>query len=79
MSNEKIDYAALWLLETVIACGIDHPSVYMGGPSANSRKKAKLIVGSIIEDFDLSPTEEGQNRIATVKTWLNPDGTRKDD
>lgn len=32
------------ILERMIASKIDHPSVYMGGPSVNSRKKAVKII-----------------------------------
>ena len=32
------------LVQRVIASCIDHPSVYMGGPSRNSMRKAETIV-----------------------------------
>jgi len=57
-----MDDAAKYLLRQRIASILDHPSVYMGGPSQQSLRKAIRI----IEALDEPPTPE---EIDQVKTW----------
>lgn len=44
------------LIQHVIASILDHPSVYMGGPSQNSLRKADRIVKFLVESKRLVPT-----------------------
>jgi len=57
-----MDDAAKYLLRQRIASIIDFPSVYMGGPSAQSVRKAIKI----IEALSSAPTPD---EIEQVKTW----------
>lgn len=43
-------------LKTRIACSLDYPSVYMDGPSPQSRKRAERIF-EILEDVGIAPPE----------------------
>ena len=44
------------LIQRLIAAIIDHPSVYMGGPSRNSMRKAENIIESLERGKRLVPT-----------------------
>lgn len=57
-----MDDAAKYLLRQRIASIIDFPSVYMGGPSQQSVRKAIKI----IEALEHAPTPD---EIEQVKTW----------
>lgn len=57
-----MDDAAKYLLRQRIASIIDHPSVYMSGPSQQSLRKAIRI----IEALETPPTQE---EIEQVKKW----------
>ena len=46
----------LTLVTRVIAGQLDYPSVYMGGPSPGNIKRAKNIVGYLVESKRLVPT-----------------------
>lgn len=53
---------------TIIASMLDHPSVYMGGPSQNSLRKAKKIVDYLIESkrwIDSQCTHESYQNFKT--------------
>ena len=40
-------------VERHIGCILDHPSVFIGGASKQSLRKAKAIVDYLIENFDI--------------------------
>ena len=44
------------LVQRVIAACIDHPSVYMGGPSRDSMRKADKIIAYLVRSKRLVPT-----------------------
>lgn len=60
--DEPMDDAEKYLLRQRIAAILDHPSVYMGGPSQQSIRKAIKI----IEALDDEPMPEEVER---VKSW----------
>jgi len=57
-----MDDAAKYILRQRIASILDHPSVYMGGPSHQSVQKAIII----IRELEDAPTRE---EIEIVKSW----------
>jgi len=57
-----VDDAAKYILRQRIASIIDHPSVYMGGPSRQSLLKAIKIIEALAQ----TPTPE---EIEQVKSW----------
>lgn len=65
-----MDDAEKYLLRQAIAAAIDHPSVYMGGPSPNSVRKAIKIVEMLTDEYDIKPKPE---RLAAdaerVRSW----------
>jgi hypothetical protein len=45
-------------VEHIIASSLDHPSVYMGGPSENSRRKARRIVEALASEGYVIATKD---------------------
>ena len=58
-----MDDAAKYILRQRIASILDHPSVYMGGPSQQSVRKAIKIIQALGDD---QPTPD---EIDLVKSW----------
>ena len=75
-----MDYAEKYLIKSMIASSLDYPSVYMGGPSLGSIRKAEKIVDNLLYEYDITPKDKDkhQSDVELVKSWLNEDGTRKD-
>jgi hypothetical protein len=67
-----VDYADEYIMQQTIAGMLDHPSVFMGGPSAQSILKAKLIVSLLLQGYDVKPRDEAQRYAETARTWLKP-------
>lgn len=68
-----MDYADKYIMRQGIASALDHPSVYMGGPSMQARRKAERIIALLLADYDITPKERPQNDAVTARTWLSPD------
>lgn len=73
-----LDYADLYALESKIAAFLDGNSVYMGGPSQGSRRRAKELMRRLFTEYDVIPKGYALEVAARVRTWMNPDGSRKD-
>lgn len=60
-----------YLLRQSIASMIDFPSVYMGGPSVGSTKKAIKIIQLLEEEWGLTavPAERIKQEINLVASW----------
>lgn len=67
-----MDYADKYLMQCSIASTLDRPSVYMGGPSAMSMRKAKYIVDMIVNSYDVTPNQRMVTEAVLVRTWLKP-------
>lgn len=55
------------LVQREIASQIDYPSVYMGGPSPSSMKKAERIMQTLEESFRLRATNCGHGTWESYK------------
>lgn len=64
MNNEE-----KFLLRQGIASILDYPSLYMGGPSYQSKQKAIKIIRMITDEYDLVPKKDLTNDIEIVKSW----------
>lgn len=64
-----MDDADKYLLRQTIASMIDHPSVYMGGPSRSSTQKAIKIVEEILNGYSIAPFKDRKLQAKQVKTW----------
>lgn len=62
-----MDDAELYILRQSIASMLDHPSVYMGGPSQQAIRKAIKIVEFLSQNYKIEPTTEDD--AAHVRTW----------
>jgi hypothetical protein len=71
------DYADKYLIKVTIASSLDFPSVYMGGPSKGSLQRAERIISALEDRYTITPNAQGEKEAAMVRTWMNPDGTRK--
>lgn len=54
-------------MQRTIACILDHPSVYMGGPSPNSMRKADRILMSLENSHRLHSTKCGHGTWESYK------------
>lgn len=61
--------AEKYLLRQMIASALDHPSVYMGGPSPQSVRKAILIVEHILVNYSIAPFKDRKLEAKQVETW----------
>lgn len=64
-----MDDADKYIMRQVIASLIDHPSVYMGGPSQTAVRKAVRIVSAFLDSYDITPRERAAKNAANVRTW----------
>jgi len=64
-----VDDAERYLLRQQIASILDHPSVFMGGPSPQSVRKAIRIIQAMTDAFELFPREKLLPDIERVKSW----------
>ena len=64
-----MDDAEKYALRQEIAASLDHPSVFMGGPSHGSVKKAIDIIRLIEQSLDVSPKERLSVTADQVRTW----------
>jgi hypothetical protein len=64
-----MDGAEKYLLRQTIAASLDHPSVYMGGPSLQSVRKAIRIIEMLERDFEVDTRESLSDAVKRVKTW----------
>jgi hypothetical protein len=64
-----MDDAEKYVLRQAIASMIDFPSVYMGGPSRGSVRKAIRIVNDLTANYDIQPNRDEMERAEQVKTW----------
>ena len=62
-----MDDAEKYMLRQAIASTLDMPSVYMGGPSQQSVRRAIKIVEFITQNYKIEPTTE--SGAAHVRTW----------
>lgn len=62
-----MDDAEKYLLRQHIAGMLDHPSVYMGGPSPQSVRAAIRIVSMICKDYEITPRD--QSEVDRVREW----------
>lgn len=64
-----MDGADKYLLRQAIAASLDYPSVYMGGPSPHSVRKAVRIVEMLMDEYEIAPRERAKADAERVKTW----------
>lgn len=65
-----MDDAEKYLLRQAIAAAIDHPSVYMGGPSQGAVRKAINILNHITQNYSISTANEQLDAAAVgVRSW----------
>lgn len=64
MQNEE-----KYILRQNIASILDHPSVYMGGPSIQSIRKAIKIVEYLDRECSIEAGNKIQESVEIVKTW----------
>ena len=65
-----MDDAAKYVLRQAIASSLDYPSVYMGGPSQQSVRKAIKIVELLMREYDIVPKVGAMTDDAMlVRTW----------
>lgn len=65
-----MDDAAKYVLRQAIASALDYPSVYMGGPSHQSVRKAIKIVELLTREYDIAPkVGEMTDDAMLVRTW----------
>ena len=65
-----MDDAEKYLLRQAVASAIDHPSVYMGGPSASAVRKAISIVNHITRMYSISTADDELRADAErVRSW----------
>jgi hypothetical protein len=64
-----MDDAEKYILRQQIASILDHPSVYMGGPSPNSVRRAVGIVELLLREYTIEPTEIIKPDAERVRTW----------
>ena len=69
MGEISVDDAVLYLLRQKIAAKIDHPSVYMGGPSPNAIRKAIAIVRMLDADWAIDPKDRTLSEVQHVQSW----------
>ena len=67
-----LDDADKYVLREHIAAMLDHPSVYMGGPSRGSVLRAIRIVKNL-DGYNIEPGERAKADAERVRTWrLSP-------
>lgn len=66
---DTVDDAERYLLRQQIASILDHPSVYMGGPSQPSIRKAIRIIQAMTDDFEIFPRDKLLPDVERVKSW----------
>ena len=69
-----MDDADKYVMRQQIAAILDHPSVYMGGPSQQSIRKAIRIVEILLKEYEIQPRKEAAESAASVaaanvRTW----------
>lgn len=64
-----MDDAERYLLRQKIASILDHPNVYMGGPSPQSIKKAISIIQVMTDDFEIFPRDALLPDVERVRSW----------
>jgi hypothetical protein len=66
----SLDDADLYVLRQRIASRLDHPSIYMGGPSSNSVRKAIDIIRMLQDDYGIQSGSASDKADADrVRTW----------
>ncbi len=58
-----------YILRQLIAADIDHPSVFVGGPSSDSVRKAIRIVAAILSNYDVTPRAPAAMDAERVRSW----------
>jgi hypothetical protein len=64
-----MDDAEKYIMRQQIASILDHPSVYMGGPSANSVRKAIGIVEMLLHEYEITPKDIIKPDAEQVRQW----------
>lgn len=64
-----MDDAEKYLLRQSIASALDHPSVYMGGPSPQSVRKAIRIVNMLLSEYTVTPDPKLIGDAEQVRAW----------
>ena len=64
-----MDDAHKYIMRQHIAAMLDHPRVYMGGPSAQSVRKAIKIVERITSEYEMKPMAQAEGDAVRVRTW----------
>lgn len=64
-----MDEADKYLLRNAIAERLDHPSVYMGGPSHGSIRRAVAIVNTLLDEYDITPKVDAKRTAEMVRAW----------
>lgn len=62
-----MDEAQKYVMRQHIAGVLDHPSVYMGGPSPQSLRKAIRIVEHLLQEYEINPKDDADAE--RVRTW----------
>jgi hypothetical protein len=70
VKETTVDDAAKYVLRQSIASALDYPSVYMGGPSQASVRKAIRIVEHLLAHYNITPKiGEATDDAMLVRTW----------
>lgn len=65
-----MDDADKYILRQQIASALDFPSVYMGGPSQRSLRRAIKIVDRLTREYEITPKDgEAKDSAELVRTW----------
>lgn len=64
-----MDDAEKYLLRQQIASALDYPSVYMGGPSQGSVRRAVKIVEHLLDEWNIEPKETVKADAEHVRSW----------
>lgn len=73
-----MDDAEKYILRQQIAAILDHPSVYMGGPSGNSVRRAISIVEHLLREYDVTPRDIIKSDAERVREWRKSPWTSLD-
>lgn len=77
-TSTKLDYAELYLFKSKIASILDYPSIYMSGPSKFNLDRGENIYNILSKDFFIIPKPSLDEKSNRIKSWMNPDGSKKD-
>lgn len=64
-----MDDADKYVMRQQIAAMLDHPSVFMGGPSPQSVRRAVRIVERLLREYDMKPLDAPKADADQVRQW----------